>query len=79
MIEDAYIVQSTFEDRLLLNYPKLYDHMFANVQHGSKAGVVVAFIKEHNIELTEGKNYVSYDDVWNYIKQNEHLHEWWML
>jgi len=72
-----------FHEKVERQYPKLNEHLFPNVfsklnYHGG-AAILVEFIREHKIPPSGRRSYTTYEDAWNYIVENEHLHEWWML
>lgn len=64
------MTHNQFKNELIKDYPVLYDYIF-----GDRDPVkFLHFLR--NIGMTDES---TYRQVLTHIKNNEHLHEWWML
>lgn len=66
-----------FNIDMVERYPELHEYIYSEElkkQRPSFRLAIIDFMNKHDIP----RNY-SYDLVWDYIVENEHKHEWWML
>ena len=68
---------NSFTGLLKHSYPKLYSYIFGT-ECITRAGCVRAFSEKY-YKINDKSAKITYQELWNYIKDNEQLHTWWML
>ena len=72
------ITMNDFVFNVCRYYPRLYTYIFkvdpTAVRQPNEAGRICDFRKKHL-----NCRYNAYIDLWHYIKDNERLHDFWML